>query len=208
MTEVPKVYLVEDDEVLSSSLEEIISSIGIDVETYGTGNLFLSAHDPEVPGCIVLDIRLPEKSGLAVQNELREMGSKTPVIIMSGHADVSVAVQAMKLGAVDVLIKPFTSQVLIDAIQKHVELDVGRHDEHADRTAFFERYASLTRRQRAVFDLLVVGTTNKEIATRLGISVKTVEVHRGAVMNAMQNKRLASLVAEWVKYRDLDPVSK
>ncbi len=194
MTRDPTVFVVDDDEAVRRFLGGLIASVGLRVETYASAREFLDAFEPGSPGCLLLDIRMPGMSGLELQKELAERAAGLPVIILTGHGDVQLAVHAMKAGAVDFIEKPFNNELLLDRIQKAVAEGVladsarVKHDEIAGRMKL------LTPRERQVLDLVVAGETNKGVARRLDISEKTVEVHRAKVMEKMRAKSLAVLV--------------
>ena len=194
MTREPTVFVVDDDEAVRHFLRGLIASVGLRVEVYAAARDFLDAFEVGTPGCLLLDIRMPGLSGLELQRELAERDIRLPVIILTGHGDVRVAVHALKAGAVDFIEKPFNNDLLLGRIQKavadSVEADSARvrHDEIAGRLGL------LTPRERQVLDLVVAGETNKGVARRLDISEKTVEVHRARVMEKMRAKSFAALV--------------
>ena len=200
MTDKPKIYIVEDDDELRETLTAMVESVGLDVKSYGSGKPFLDDYDPSHPGCVVLDVRLPELSGTEVQRKLREQGTSIPVIIITGYADVPVAVEAMKRGAVDFLVKPFSNQVLLSLVQKCVDLDAKQRQDDAARREYVGRYENLTTRERDVLQLMLRGNSNKEIANGLGISIKTVEAHRSNVMQKMEAPSFAELVESATLY--------
>ena len=200
MAEESRVYIVEDDNELRETLTAMVESVGLDVKSYDSGKPFLDDYDPGHPGCVVLDVRLPELSGTEVQRKLRDQGSSIPVIIITGYADVPVAVEAMKRGAVDFLVKPFSNQVLLSLVQKCVDLDAKQREDDAARRVYVERYENLTTRERDVLQLMLRGRSNKEIATGLGISIKTVEAHRSNVMQKMEAPSFAELVESATLY--------
>jgi FixJ family two-component response regulator len=191
----PTVFVVDDDPAVRESLRWLIESVGLCVSTYGSAGGFLDAYDPHTPGCLVLDVRMPGKSGLKLQEELAARGINIPIIFITGYGDIPVAVRAMKAGAVDFIEKPFDDQALLDLIQKCIERDAQmrlREERHAEALT---RLAALTPRERQVMEMVVAGGTNKVIAKHLKVSSKTVEAHRGRVMDKM----LASNVAELVR---------
>jgi RNA polymerase sigma factor (sigma-70 family) len=190
----PIVFVVDDDTAVRDFLRGLIASVGLRVAAFGTAQEFLDTFDQTTPGCLLLDIRMPGMSGLELQKELADRAINLPIIFLTGHGDVQVAVHAMKAGAVDFVEKPFNNDLLLDRIQKAVAESIeatrgrSRHDEIANRLQ------RLTPREHQVLKLVITGQTNKDIASRLGISEKTVEIHRAKVMNKMQAKSLASLV--------------
>jgi FixJ family two-component response regulator len=188
------VFVVDDDPSMRRSLETLLRSVGLDVRLFSSAHEFMQAERPDVPGCLVLDVRLPGMSGLAFQEELAKTGVALPVIFISGHGDVPMTVRAMKAGAVEFLTKPFDDQVLLDAIHAAIERDRARRRDAASLAALMARYRQLTERERQVMKLVVVGRVNKQIAAELGLSVVTVKVHRGQVMRKMLAKSVAELV--------------
>lgn len=194
MTIEPVVYVVDDDQAVRDSLRWLIESIGHQVNTYGNAQAFLDDYDPDRPGCIVLDVRMPGMSGLDLQDRLRERGIQIPIIVITGHGDVPMAVRAMKSGALDFVEKPFSDQVLLERIQQALDLDSEYREKHQRIRDIAARHASLTPREREVMDQVVAGHANKVIAYELGVSMKTVEAHRGKVMRKMKARSLSDLV--------------
>lgn len=194
MTREPIVFVVDDDEAVRHFLRGLIVSVGLRVETYASAREFLDAVRPGSPGCLLLDIRMPGMSGLELQRELAERSIGLPVIILTGHGDVQLAVHAMKAGAVDFIEKPFNNELLLDRVQKAVAESVDADSARLKRDEVTSRLDLLTPRERQVLDLVVAGETNKGAARRLGISEKTVEIHRARVMDKMRAKSLVDLV--------------
>jgi RNA polymerase sigma factor (sigma-70 family) len=190
----PTVFVVDDDSTLRESIRFLVESIGLGVRTYGSAVDFLREFDPEAVGCLVTDVRMPGLSGLDLQRELLERGSKLPVIIMTAFAEVPTAVRALKEGAVDFIEKPFSDQLLLDRIQLAIERDREARSKSTEAEKLAARMAELTPRQREVMRLIVEGKPSKVIASELGLSPKTVEAHRSRVMSKMQAKSLAELV--------------
>ena len=190
----PIVFVVDDDPSMRRALERTITSAGWVVQTYGLGETFLDAYDPSQPGCVVLDLRMPQISGLAVQEQLAAQKASIPIIFITAFGEVSVAVQAMKAGAVDFLEKPFSSQELLTCIERAIARDREirrQQDQQADLVA---RLATLTPREREVLDLVVAGSTTKEVAAQLGIQPRTVEIHRHHVIQKMGVRSAVDLV--------------
>ncbi len=190
----PTVFVVDDDEAVRRFLNGLIASVGLKVETYASAQEFLDAHEPGRPGCLLLDIRMPGMSGLELQKVLVERNIRIPVIILTGHGDVQVAVHAMKAGAVDFIEKPFNNELLLDRIQKAVAESVQADTSRVKRVEIARRMDLLTPREHQVLDMVADGKTNKAIARGLDISEKTVEIHRAHVREKMQAKSLADLV--------------
>jgi two-component system, LuxR family, response regulator FixJ len=190
----PIVYIVDDDDGMRRALTVLISTIGYQPVAFAKPTEFLAKYDASQPGCLVLDVRMPEMSGLEVQQQLNKTGSMLPVILVSGHGDIPMAVQAMKDGAFDFLQKPFRDQELIDRINGALKLDA-QNRENVDRLADLKaREESLTPREREVLALVVDGKANKVIAIDLGLSERTVEIHRANVMEKMGARSVAHLV--------------
>lgn len=197
----PTVFVVDDDPAMRESLRWLIESVGLRVETFATGNEFLQQYHPSRGGCLVLDVRMPGMSGLELQEKLRSQGVRLPVIILTGHADVPMAVRALKAGAMDFVEKPFSDQLLLDRIQHAIELDRETRKGQRELDKIEARIARLTPRERQVMDRVVAGKANREIADELGLSPKTIEVHRAHVMEKMEVDSLAELVQVVVRYR-------
>ena len=194
MTAEKTVYVVDDNAAVRRFLSGLIQSVGLRVETYATAQEFLDAYEAGSPGCLLLDIRMPGMSGLELQAELERREIDLPVIILTGHGDVKVAVHAMKAGAVDFIEKPFNNELLLNGLQKAIADSLRSGGARLRRQEILQRVETLTNRERQVLDIVAAGETNKGVARRLGISEKTVEIHRAKVMEKMQAKSLAELV--------------
>lgn len=190
----PTVFVLDDDPAMRSSLRWLIESVGLTVATFETAEGFLSSYDPGQPGCLVLDVRMPGMSGLELQTALRERLVSLPTIVITGHADVTMAVRAVKNGALDFLEKPFSDQILLDRIRQAIDQDRSERERRTHRREIVERIARLTSREREVMRLVVQGNANKEIAAALNLSPKTVEAHRAHVMEKMEAESLAELI--------------
>jgi FixJ family two-component response regulator len=193
-TERPVVFIVDDDASVREAVADLLTSVGLDVQAFGSIQEFMQSRRPDVPGCIVLDVRLPGTSGLEFQRGLAESGIRLPIIFISGHGDIDMSVRAMKLGAVEFLTKPLREQELLDAIQVAVERDRLRRREDSAVAELRARFASLTVREREVFALVVTGRPNKQIAAELDLSEMTVKVHRSQITRKMQAKSIVALV--------------
>jgi RNA polymerase sigma factor (sigma-70 family) len=188
------VFVVDDDQAMRSSLQWLIESMGMRVETYDSAQAFLDAYYPGRAGCLLLDVRMPGMSGLELQAYLAKREHRIPVIIITGHGDVAMAVKAMKNGAVDFIEKPFDDEALVVSIRNALQHDEKQRALRAQRADIAARMAELTPREHEVMTMVTDGRSNKEIATALGVSAKTVEVHRARVMDKMRADSLAELV--------------
>lgn len=195
----PTVFVVDDDEAVRKSLAWLIGSVGLAVQAYENADAFLASWTVERPGCLVLDVRMPGMSGLELQDALGRRGSSLPVIIVTGHADVPMAVRALKAGAVDFIEKPFNDQVLLDRIQDAVKRSQSAFAGHARRALVQALLARLTPRERQVAELVAAGKPNKVIAFELDLSMKTVEVHRHNVMDKLEVASVADLTRLFVE---------
>ena len=192
----PTVFILDDDGAVRKRVLSLCKSIKVKTQDFPSAQAFLDAYDPTQPGCLVLDVRMPGISGLDLLTRLVEQGDKIPVVMITGYADVSIAVQAMKLGAVDFIEKPFRDQVLLEAVNRALTLDAENRKVQARRDAIAEKLSLLSRREIQVLELIVQGCTSQAIAEQLKLSVKTIEFHRGHVMNKTGAKSLAQLV-QW-----------
>jgi two-component system response regulator FixJ len=190
----PTVFVVDDDQAMRNSLKWLIESIGMQVRTYGSADEFLSSYYPGRAGCLLLDVRMPGMSGLELQAYLARQQSRLPVIIITGHGDVAMAVKAMKSGAVDFIEKPFHDEDLLSSIRNALDFDEKQRALQSQRAQIAARLAELTPREHEVMEMVTEGRANKEIAASLGVSAKTVEAHRARVMEKMHARSLAELV--------------
>jgi two-component system response regulator FixJ len=188
------VFIVDDDAAVRDSLAVLLSTAGLKVESYCSGAEFLDAWNPAQAGCLVLDIRMPGMSGLELLEELTSSRARIPVVIITGHGDVKIAVKAMKLGAVDFIEKPFNYEVIIGSVTDALRREEQDRTRDIQLSSYLERLALLTERERQIYDYLVQGDPNKVIAARLEISPRTVEIHRAHVMEKLQVRNLSQLV--------------
>jgi FixJ family two-component response regulator len=190
----PAVIIVDDDEAVRSSLRFVFKSVGLAATAYPSAQAFLAVYDPDQPGCLVLDVRMPGMSGLALQEQLNLKGAMIPVIFISGHGDIPMAVEAIQHGAFDFLQKPFRDQDLIDRVQRALAKDESNRSALKERSRIRERFDSLTPRERDVLALMTTGKANKIMAAELGLSQRTIEIHRSHVMEKTGASSLAQLV--------------
>ena len=190
----PTVFVVDDDDAVRSSLRLLLRSVGLSATALSSAQEFLDSYDPQQPGCLVLDVRMPGMSGLELQQQLNLRGAIIPVIFITGHGDVPMAVEAMQHGAFDFLQKPFRDQDLIDRVHRALEKDAANREELRRLDVIRRRLQSLTPRERQVLQLVTSGKPNKVMAAELGVSQRTVEIHRARVMEKMQAGSLAQLV--------------
>jgi RNA polymerase sigma factor (sigma-70 family) len=188
------VWVIDDDTDLRSSLAWLVGSLGWRVAAHESPDKFLAAYDPQEPGCLVIDLRLPGMSGLELQRQVRSLGGFHPFIMISGHGDLPVAVEAMKQGAVDFFEKPCSHWRLVDAIQRAIAQDALQRAERAEERDVRQRLDRLTPREREILERILAGQVTKQIAANLGISIKTVEVHRSRIMQKLEVESTSQLV--------------
>ena len=189
------VFIVDDDQAVARSLRWLIETVRLKVETFASAQAFLDSYDETKPGCLVLDVRMPGMSGLELQERLAARRDyHLPIIFITGHGDVQMAVRAVQAGAYDFVEKPFNDQDLLDRIQRAIAHDAGQRNKEEQLSQLKALFASLTPREREVLDLVVEGMSNKAIANTLGLSAKTVEVHRAKVMEKMHARSISDLV--------------
>jgi FixJ family two-component response regulator len=191
---VPTVFIIDDDHGMRQSIQDLVESVGLRAESFATGGEFLKRKRTNDPSCLVLDVRLPQMSGLDFQRQLAEAGMQIPIIFVTAHGDVPMSVRALKSGAVEFLTKPFRDQDLLDAIQQALQRDRTVQEQQAEIHDLQGRYHALTRREQEVMTLVVSGMLNKQIASEIGASEATVKVHRGQVMHKMQAASVVDLV--------------
>jgi FixJ family two-component response regulator len=190
----PTVFVVDDDLSIREALKNLLRSVGLKVEVFGTAREFLERNGPDEPGCLILDVRLPGESGLDLQSYLRNSKIRTPIIFITGHGDIPMSVRAMKAGALEFLTKPFRDQDLLDAVQHAIERDRRNRVRSADVADARRRYESLTVREQEVLALVVRGLINKQIGQELRIGEPTVKLHRGRVMQKMKAASIVDLI--------------
>jgi FixJ family two-component response regulator len=188
------VFVVDDDQAVARSLRWLFETVHLKVETFSSAQAFIDGFDPSKPGCLVLDVRMPGMSGLDLQERLAAQQIHLPIIFITGHGDVEMAVRAVKAGAFDFVEKPFSDQDLIERIHKAINFDALQRSNDTHRAQLHARFASLTVREREVLDLVVDGKSNKAIANSFGLSAKTIEIHRAKMMEKMQARSVADLV--------------
>jgi RNA polymerase sigma factor (sigma-70 family) len=194
MTGAPVVFVVDDDPSVRSSLKFLLSTVGLQVETFDSADTFLRKKPPDAPSCLVLDVRLPGLSGLDFQRELAARNIRIPIVFLTGHGDIPMSVRAIKAGAVEFLTKPFRDQDLLDAVRIGLDRDRARREQQKEVTDIQRRFDSLTSREQEVISLVVSGMLNKQIADRLGTAESTVKVQRSRAMEKMHAESLIDLV--------------
>ena len=191
---VPTVFVIDDDGGMRQAIQDLVESVGLRAEVFATGEEFLKKPRTADPSCLVLDVRLPQMSGLDFQQKLAELGVRVPIIFITAHGDIPMSVRALKSGAVEFLTKPFRDQDLLDAIQQALQRDRATRQQLTEISQLRDRYHTLTVREREVMTLVISGMLNKHIAAKIGASEATVKVHRGHVMEKMQAGSLIALV--------------
>ena len=191
---VPTVFIIDDDRGMRQSIQDLVESVGLRAESFATGEEFLKRKRTNDPSCLVLDVRLPQMSGLDFQRQLAETGMQIPIVFVTAHGDVPMSVRALKSGAVEFLTKPFRDQDLLDAIHQALQRDRTAQEQQAEIHDLQGRYHALTRREQEVMTLVVSGMLNKQIASEIGASEATVKIHRGQVMHKMQAGSVVDLV--------------
>jgi RNA polymerase sigma factor (sigma-70 family) len=204
MTSYSTVFIVDDDQAVRDSLKFLVESNGREAQTYASAQAFIDNYDPDMPGCLLLDVRMPEMSGFELQKEMQKRQIAIPIIFISAHGTVPTAVRALKLGAADFIMKPFNNLALLEKIDQAIEADKIHRKECCRKQQIADRMASLTPREHDVMRLIVEGMPAKKIAEQLGISNKTVDVHRAHIMNKLEIKSVAELVKMVVSVENQD----
>jgi FixJ family two-component response regulator len=197
----PTVFIVDDDEAVLDSVAELVSSVGLRATTFRSAQEFRDSYDPAQPGCLVLDVRMAHTSGPALQEELNTLGARIPIVFISGHGDIAVAIQTIKAGAVDFVQKPYREQQLLDSINEALRRDAVARQSAKPDDGFEERLATLTERERQVLDQVVKGLSSKAIARELNISYRTVELHRSHILEKLRVQSLAELIRLVIEQR-------
>ena len=197
----PTVFIVDDDEAVRDSIAELVSSVGLPAFTFASAQEFLDGFDAEQPGCLVLDLRMAHMSGLALQERLEALGARIPIVFISAHGDITDAVKALRAGAVDFVQKPYREQQLLDSINEALHRDADARQGDNSHVRFAARFATLSERELEVMDLVVKGESSKGIARALGISHRTVELHRGHILAKLEVRSVAELIRMAVEHR-------
>jgi FixJ family two-component response regulator len=200
----PVIYIVDDDNGMRTSLAWLLESVGVKSEGFANASDFLRAFDPDIPACLVLDVRMPETSGFDVQTELNRRGATLPIIFVSGHGDIPMSVRALQNGAIDFVEKPYNSQQMLDRVQRAMKLAMQRHATDQKRRDLRKRLDSLTGREKEVLRGVIDGKGSKRIASELDISVKTVDVHRASIKEKLGVASIATLVRDVMAVWDQD----
>lgn len=189
-----RVFVVDDDDAIRDSISLLLETVDIPTTSFNSATEFLENFDPDAKGCLVLDIRMPKMSGLDLQAHLHEIDCKIPIVFITGHGDIPMAVEAMRSGAINFIRKPFSEQELLDCVNEALDVEANQRVHHEDVQAMRDKIEKLTPRELEVFERVSAGQANKVIAIELGISERTVEIHRGQVMNKTESRSLAELV--------------
>jgi FixJ family two-component response regulator len=194
MRETAVVHIIDDDDSMRAVLDSLLRSVDIDARAHASVDDFLTAKNPDAPGCLILDVRMPRINGLDFQARLSELGIRLPVILMTGHGDIPMSVRGMKAGAVDFLVKPFRGQDMLDAVAAAIARDEARRKADREQRLLEDKFATLSPREKQVMQLVATGKMNKQVAGELDLSEVTVKIHRGSAMRKMNARTLADLV--------------
>ena len=197
----PTVFIVDDDAAVLDSIAELVASVGLRAATFRSAKEFRESFNPEHPGCLVLDVRMAHTSGPALQEELNGIGARIPIVFISGHGDIAVAIKTIKAGAVDFVQKPYRDQQLLDSINEALRRDAEARQANSSSEGFAERLATLTERERDVLDQVVKGLSSRATARVLDISYRTVELHRSHIMEKLRVRSVAELIRLVVEQR-------
>ena len=197
----PTVFIVDDDAAVLNSVAELVTSVGLSAATFRSAKEFLDSFSPDRPGCLVLDVRMAHTSGLVLQEELNAIDARLPIVFISGHADISIAIRAIKAGAIDFVQKPYHDQQLLDAINEALRRDAETRQAADNNEVFTKGLAALTDREREILEHVVRGLSSKSIARTLDISYRTVELHRGHIMDKLRVHSVAELIRLVIEHR-------
>jgi FixJ family two-component response regulator len=197
----PTVFIVDDDAAVLDSVAELVTSVGLSAATFRSAKEFLDSFSPDRPGCLVLDVRMAHTSGLVLQEELNAIDARLPIVFISGHADISIAIRAIKAGAIDFVQKPYHDQQLLDAINEALRRDAETRQAADNNEVFTKGLAALTDREREILEHVVRGLSSKSIARTLDISYRTVELHRGHIMDKLRVHSVAELIRLVIEHR-------
>jgi FixJ family two-component response regulator len=198
----PTVFIVDDDDAVLDSIAELVMSVGLRAATFRSAQEFRDSFNPERPGCLVLDVRMAHTSGLALQEQLNAIGARIPIVFISGHGDISIAIKTIKAGAVDFVQKPYHEQQLLDSINEALRRDADTRQVTDNGEGFAERLAALTERERDILEHVVQGLSSKSIARVLDISYRTVELHRSHIMEKLRVRSVAELIRLVIERRN------
>lgn len=201
MSEEKCIYILDDDSAVRDALSVLVRSVGLNAQEFSSAGQFLSEFDPEIPGCLITDVYMPEMDGVALQEHLIQLGSQIPIIVMSGHGDIPLAVKMVRKGALDFIEKPFSNHLMLERIQQALALDAVQRSKSINNNRLQQRYATLTPREKEVFEYLISGIANKVIAMKMSVSPRTIETHRANIMHKMNSKSVVSLLQQMTQIR-------
>lgn len=201
MSEEKCIYILDDDSAVRDALSVLVRSVGLNAQEFSSAGQFLCEFDPEIPGCLITDVYMPEMDGVALQEHLIQLGCQTPIIVMSGHGDIPLAVKMVRKGALDFIEKPFSNHLMLERIQQALALDAVQRSKSINENRSQQRYATLTPREREVFEYLISGVANKVIAMKMSVSPRTIETHRANILHKMNSKSVVSLLQQMTQIR-------